>query len=343
MKIRQLVSGVTFALLTVTLVSSNLDAQDRRRSTRDDSRRNAFTVYNGMLQGSSNGGRMGVFVDQHQPTRYDESGARLTGVTRNSAAGEAGLEEGDIITSINGQSLTAELSAELEDEFDRNESLPAQRLMAIARELEPGDPLDIEYVRDGESASVSFEAEAASDGWMVLGGVPTAPDLSFGWNEGGEDRVRMESQLRGLTQSLRTQNHRALERSQGMLMELQGGNLRLGYGNVWASSRVLNACPSGSHMFMGDNAGCLVGTEIREIEAELGSYFDVDGGLLVVDAAVDNPLGLEAGDVILAIGGREISSFRRLRRLITSYEAGESITLTVMRDGSEVELEGTLD
>lgn len=342
MKIRQLVSGVTFALLAVTLVSGDLDAQDRRQAPRDDSDRRAFTLYTGMSQDQFNRGRMGVYVDQHQPTRYDERGARLTGVTRNSPAGESGLEEGDIITSINGQSLTSQLDADAEDGFDRNESLPAQRLMAIAAELEPGDELDVEYIRDGESASVSFEAEASSNSWALAGGPPNAPNVSFSWSGDSDSRVHVEKRLQEFTEHAAVAGERALEQSQELLTSLQRGNLVLEGGDMWSRGRSINACPSGSQMFSSNDAGCLAGVEIREIEAELGSYFEVDGGLLVVDAGDDNPLGLEAGDVIIAIAGREVSSFRRLRRLMTSYDVDEAITLTVMRAGEEVELEGTL-
>jgi len=341
-KVRTLVSGAAFALLAATLVTSSLEAQERTRRTHPRHERQDLTTYNtvmGDLSGNSNRARMGVHVDVHQPSRYDDRGARLVGVTRNSPARDAGLEEGDIITSINGLSLMSRLSDELEDDFDRNESLPPQRLQALVGEMEPGDEIDVEFIRNGEKESVSFEAEAASEGFLVM---PTAPNFSFGWTSEGEDHGAFQLQLREFAERSEELGLRARERAEGILREFQGRTVFTD-GNTWRHDRVSGQCPSGSHSFVGDNAGCLVGAEIREIEAGLGSYFNVEEGLLVVDATEDNPLGLEAGDVILEIGGREIASFRRLRRLITSYEADETIQLTVMRDGGTVELEGILD
>jgi membrane-associated protease RseP (regulator of RpoE activity) len=308
-KIHRLNSAVTVAILALTVVSSSLGAQERRQRSRDLEGPRTFTVYSEAMQDYSDRARIGVYVDRHQPTRYDERGARLKGIARHSPAQEAGLEEGDIITLINGQSLTSRLDDEIEAEFDGNASLPAQRLMAIARGLEPGDELKIEYLRNGEAESVSVEAEAGPVGLMRA---PDAPALAFGWSsEGGDGRPRVASQL------------------------LDGG--------LWSGLRMMEQCPSGAVPWIGDEAGCLLGAEIREIGTDLGAYFDVDDGLLVTDVAEENPLGLRAGDVIVEVGGRDISSFRRLRRLITSYEADETITLTVMRSGREIQLEGTLD
>lgn len=337
----KLVLGATFVLLTALLGSSSLYAQDRRHRDRDDSSRRAFTTYRGVFRGLSlNPTRMGVSVDPHQPTRYDETGARLTWVTHRSLAGDAGLEEGDIVTAINGQSLTSRLSTEVEEDFDRNESLPAQRLIAIARTLDPGDPLQVDFVRDGESQSVSFEAEEDRGGWMVSG---RAPDVLFGWNDDGESRVLFESRLHDMTVRAGEVGRRALEQAEGMLRGITSRNLLIGDADFWGMGSGIGQCPPGVHTFARENSGCVAGVEIREITAGLGSYFQVDGGLLVMDAAGENPLGLKVGDVILEIGGREISSLRRLRRLVGSYEPGETITLTVMRAGNRVDLEGVLD
>jgi S1-C subfamily serine protease len=64
----------------------------------------------------------------------------------------------------------------------------------------------------------------------------------------------------------------------------------------------------------------------------LGRYFGAEKGVLVARAPDDASLGLEDGDVILSIGGREPQTGSHAMRILRSYQAGESVELRILRD-----------
>lgn len=64
----------------------------------------------------------------------------------------------------------------------------------------------------------------------------------------------------------------------------------------------------------------------------LGRYFGADQGVLVARAPEDSTLGLQDGDVIVAIGGREPQNSRHAMRILRSYQPGESVEIRVLRD-----------
>lgn len=64
----------------------------------------------------------------------------------------------------------------------------------------------------------------------------------------------------------------------------------------------------------------------------LGRYFGTDKGVLVARAPEDAALGLEDGDVIVAIGGREPQNGRHAMRILRSYQGGESVEFKILRD-----------
>ena len=72
--------------------------------------------------------------------------------------------------------------------------------------------------------------------------------------------------------------------------------------------------------------------ELVELSEGLGRYFGTDDGLLVVSAPESSTLQLEDGDVIQKIDGRTPSSVRHALRILSSYQAGESLKLEIMRD-----------
>jgi S1-C subfamily serine protease len=72
--------------------------------------------------------------------------------------------------------------------------------------------------------------------------------------------------------------------------------------------------------------------ELVELTPGLGTYFGTEEGMLVVRAPRDDVLGLMDGDVILEISGRTPTSVGHALRILGSFEPGEQLELTIMRE-----------
>jgi S1-C subfamily serine protease len=81
--------------------------------------------------------------------------------------------------------------------------------------------------------------------------------------------------------------------------------------------------------------------ELVAMNPGLGRYFGVDEGVLVANVAADSRLGLQAGDVILAIGGRTPRDAAHARSILASYRADEEVEIQVMRDRRRTAVRGT--
>jgi len=146
-----------------------------------------------------NRGRIGVVVKTQPDSQADKLGAKIEGVTPGGPAAKAGLKVGDIITKFNGTAL-AGLKAE-----DEDESGPGTNLVQLARKLEPGDTVQIEYRRGSDTKKATLVAEDL--GWMpnvrVMPGMPSMPDMpdmrhfefSFGMPWGDLELVSLNPDL----------------------------------------------------------------------------------------------------------------------------------------------------
>jgi C-terminal processing protease CtpA/Prc len=72
--------------------------------------------------------------------------------------------------------------------------------------------------------------------------------------------------------------------------------------------------------------------EFVNLTPGLGRYFGAEKGVLVARAPEDATLGLQDGDVIVAIGGREPQNARHAMRILRSYQPGETVEIRVLRD-----------
>ena len=98
--------------------------------------------------------RLGVTIesdDEEGPV----AGVEILGVTPGSAASDAGLRSGDVMTSVNGETLSAE-----------SRKASNKRLLEFLNGIEEGDVLKVEYLRDGKVGSVEVEPRImAGNSW----------------------------------------------------------------------------------------------------------------------------------------------------------------------------------
>lgn len=224
-------------------------------------------------------------------------GVEVELVTPGGPSEQAGLKAGDLLTSINAESLAGDSSQESYEKL--------HRLMA---EMEPGSQVTVGFRRDGEDLDVQVTTEA----WPQ---VVTYPAYRRQWRLGG----REGDWARRLANSFRGRGGNVdLE----VELDDQGGDSR----------RVVRMRRSPAEMLtFYDVAWRLQGLQIAELTPALGEYFGAKQGLLVVRAPDDEEIGLEDGDVIREIGGRAFRDARQATRILRSYEPGEEVKLEVLR------------
>lgn len=95
-------------------------------------------------------------------------------------------------------------------------------------------------------------------------------------------------------------------------------------------------------MMLGDMHGSWGGLQLVTLEPELGEYFGVREGLLVLKASGDSALPLKAGDVILSFDGRKPASPSHAMRILRSYEGGEQVVLEIQRKQRKMSVNWTV-
>jgi S1-C subfamily serine protease len=155
---------------------------------------------------SDNRGRIGIIVDTRANATGDKVGARVEGITPGGPAEKAGLKAGDVITRFNGTALGGVAAENDED------SGPGMKLIELARELDPGDSVQVEYKRGTEAAKkLTLVAQDLGGDMMVrtfprmpgMGGMfpdmqmRMGPDLDFRWGGpwGGIEMVKLNPEL----------------------------------------------------------------------------------------------------------------------------------------------------
>jgi len=108
-------------------------------------------------------------------------------------------------------------------------------------------------------------------------------------------------------------------------------------GHPWPPMEALP--PGHGHNWLLENWG---DAELVKVTPALGRYFGTDKGVLVARAPGDTALGLQDGDVIVSIAGREPQSGPHAMRILRSYQPGESIEIRILRDRTAQTLKATV-
>ena len=88
-----------------------------------------------------------------------------------------------------------------------------------------------------------------------------------------------------------------------------------------------------------------VGVLLDNVSQEAQRYGVPAGAeiMAVLDGSGADKGGLQAGDIVTAVDGKEIDSVSALQDAVDGYKAGDSLTFTVYRDGASTDVTVTLD
>lgn len=253
--------------------------------------------------------RIGVVVRTF-PSATDSIGAFLEAVTPGGPAAKAGLRVGDIIVRLGTTPLVARPETVPAGE---KVSSPGFRLVELVAQLRPSDTVRVEYRRGKARLQTRVVTAAEPDNLTVVFG--EGGRYGFRTLPGGEDVW-----VSGSDEAEARAYDLALRRS-------QAGR------SAWSGSEAPMPTRWRPRMF---------DIELAPVNPQLGSYFGTIEGVLVVDLPDSAPLGLKAGDVILAVDGRKVTGPSQFLRVLASYDDDEPIKLEVMRQKKRISLQGTL-
>lgn len=227
----------------------------------------------------------------------DMRGVRIAGITPGSAAEQAGLKSGDRLISISGSQI---LGSDLR-------VINARKLLG---NLDTKTPVRLAYMRDGKTVVTSVTPKIGEH-IIVL---PGAGDWNF------EKRVRVHQ-----------------DGDQAFAFEVDGmGGMIAPHAASEIHKEIIRLGPGGE----GKGANCKTpmlmsafhwnGLNLASLDPQLGRYFSTDKGVLVLSNGELN--GLQSGDVIQNVDGKQVDSPREVMDALRGKPANARVAVGYLRD-----------
>jgi len=269
--------------------------------------------------------------------RETPEGVEIIGVSPGGPAERAGLQAGDVLVSIRGESV-----ADVDAAAHKKGRETVYRVMS---ETEPGEELTLVVSRGGESWTFNVIAEQREpSSWQTMiripelaaaPGEPLPPGMPHIALEGIEipeiDEEALNQRIRELNEELQTRKF--------LYVTPHGSEISIEEDFVLPEDFDLELAE------LSDLAGQALGEadmwfglphaqglELAQINEGLGAYFKTDRGVLVIKAREDNAYGLKSGDVVLDINTPPVNSPADLMRALREIDPGSDIELAIKRD-----------
>lgn len=228
------------------------------------------------------------------------AGLRVEAVTPGGPAERAGVKAGDVITAINGNAVGPHNGASAD----------------TLRQAQAGKPIALRVDRNGKTRELRVTPERlqATD-WEDI-----ARQAELAANE-ATARVRSPEFQRQIQQSIddamKSADVARMSAEAAREAAIQAG----GREHAW----IIGMSP-------------WWGLNLAPLNPGLGHYFGTDRGVLVLSRSDKQFPGLEAGDVITAIGGKPVAQPEDVLRALRNAPADSRVRMALRRHGQEVSL-----
>ncbi len=226
----------------------------------------------------------------------------LMDVIDGSPAAKAGLEKGDVLTHVDGKAIKGDAATSVKS------------VHGLLGDLSVGQKVKLAYLRDGKKAETTATVDTIESlsrvRWISRDG--NAPHMTA---EGEREIIFAEG------------DDDVFVSSGPGRMEIR----RIARGGA-PDSRTAPRMPP-AFRFSGLN--------LVSVDAKLGRYFGTDKGVLVLgeQKALE---GLQSGDVLLSLNGKEVNSPRDAMTYIDSQEPKSQLKAQIMRDKKQQNVTVTL-
>jgi len=250
--------------------------------------------------------------------RQSDNGVEIIGVSPDGPAERAGLQQGDVLTSIHGVQLG-------------NNDKGRQSVFQVMNEVSDGEELDVVIERGGQAMEYVVVAEHREPrSWQSVVRIPDVQVVADAKQPRHVIIERIEVpdiNEEELVVQMAELSER-LEATKYMFISKDGTDTRHieieGFSTFGE-----NAMDEASLWFGLPHAH---GLQLATINEGLGSYFKTDRGVLVLTAREDNGYQLLPGDVILSIASTPVNSPSDMMRTLRDIDAGAEIEIEIKRD-----------
>ncbi len=208
---------------------------------------------------------------------------------------------------------------------DSSQLQPGERVIAIGSALGDFRNTVTAGVISGLERSIAMDESFAIEGLIQT-------DTAINHGNSGGPLVNLQGQVIGINTIIIRGDSYSGDVAEGLGFAIPSNTVRLVIEQLIAKGRV-------SRPFLGISH--------QEVTPRLAAYYNlaVNHGVLVLQVVPATPasqVGLEVGDVIVAIGGDPIDPDNPFLNVLMRHQVGETVTLSVNRFGPELALEVTL-
>jgi len=306
-------AGVSASVLTLGQDKEKQKETKQKEKTPPDQRWERMLVAPDVQVFGAGGVRIGVELREVDADVARErklpavEGALVESVEDESPAAKAGIKQGDVITSLDGERVRS-----------------VRQLQRLVGDTPAGRQVKMTVVRDGKKVDLSVTPDAA-EGPLAFGRL--GRDLGPGIERQAEENLR-----------------RALPRE--FTFRREGPNV-YGFEGPGAGTFRFEGkqpftwtTPPGEagpllRFFEGTQPPGRLGATVQELTPQLEEFFGVKEGVLVATVNPDSAgssAGLKAGDVITHVNGTAVSSADALVRAVREAADGAEISLGIVRD-----------
>lgn len=266
--------------------------------------------------------------------RETAEGVEIIGISPGGPAERAGLQAGDLLTSIGGENLGgSNVGAK---------GKGRETLFRVMDESKAGETVPVELLRNGDTLSFAVTAERREpSSWQTMIRIPeplkepVAPGASEVIVERIEipdiDEEAINARIHALEDELQSRRF--------MFVSPDGGEIEFSEELTLPDDfdfEIAELSELAGHALLEANVWFGLpqaqGLELAAINEGLGSYFKTERGVLVLKARPDNAYQLESGDVVLDINTRPVNSPTDLMRALREIEPGSAVEILIKRD-----------